>query len=110
MIIPSGQAFAAVRAAHPTEVLVATSAANGAISAGTSSVKQQFAETGSLGEINWGKVAMDTGVGGLVGGTTGVVGAGISNYATTWLSNSTTISSLLKSESAVTRVTTNFAI
>ena len=110
MIIPSGQAFAAVRAAHPTAVLVATSAANGAITAGTNSVKQQLAETGSLEEINWGKVALDTTAGGIVGGTTVAVGAGISNYATTWLSKSTTISSLLKSESAVTRVTMNFAI
>ncbi len=110
MIIPSGQAFAALRAAHPTAVLVATSAENGAISAGTSSVKQQFAETGSLGEINWGKVALDTGLGGFVGGTTGALGSGISNYATTWLSKSATISSLLNSESAVTRVATNFAI
>ena len=80
------------------------------ISAGTGSVKQQFYEKGSLEAIDWGEVAGKSTVSGIVGAGTGAVGAGISSKATSWLSNRAITSSLLNSESAVTRVAANFAV
>ncbi|MEE0934195.1 MAG: hypothetical protein U0L42_00830, partial [Methanobrevibacter sp.] len=127
MLIPIGIASKAAKAAEigskaaksaslaskltkPKVIQTVASGVHGAVSAGVGNVKQQFYEKGSLEAIDWGEVAGKSTVSGIVGAGTGAVGAGISSKATSWLSNRAITSSLLNSESAVTRVAANFAV
>ena len=118
MLIPIGIASKAAtssvgvasKLANPKVIQTVASGVHGAVSAGVGNVKQQFYEKGSLEAIDWGEVAGKSTVSGVVGAGTGAAGAGISSKATSWLSNRAITSSLLNSESAVTRVAANFAV
>ena len=108
--IGSKAAKAAEIASKTKKIQTVASGVHGAVSAGFGNVRQQFYEKGSLEAIDWGEVAGKSTVGGITGTATGYSGAKISSKATSWLSNRAITSSLLNSESAVTRVAANFAV
>lgn len=90
-------------------VIALVSAASAAIIAGTRNVTSQYAINGSFENFNWGSFAKDVLVSAVIGGVTGVVGAGISSLATGALSN-TALATFMNSPHILSRFLSGAAI
>lgn len=109
-IIGSVVAIAATGGAATPLVVGAVSAASGAVSAGVSTVADQYTANGNLKDTNWASVGKSAALGGATGFVTGAIGAGVSGAVTAGLSQTAVGATLLNSSNAFIRVGTGAVI